>query len=226
LAAKIWTIPLGIDQCYVIQDEGTILIDGGELKKGRVFKNALEKLSIDPKEIQLIVLTHGHFDHVGSVRDIKRITGAKIAIHQLDKFYLEMGLVVIPPGVTLWGKISRFLFLKPFVSFFRFPGVKADVILGNEDLSLADYGIQGEVIYTPGHTPGSVSVLLKTGEAFVGDLAMNKFPMRITPGLPIFAEDKSKVKKSLELLLQKGARIIYPAHGKPFNVEIIRKILS
>jgi glyoxylase-like metal-dependent hydrolase (beta-lactamase superfamily II) len=67
---------------------------------------------------------------------------------------------------------------------------------------------------------------LETGEAFVGDLLMNKVPLRMSPGLPIFAEDLSKVKQSLELLLEKGVKKIYPAHGKPFHADIIHKELK
>jgi len=47
-----------------------------------------------------------------------------------------------------------------------------DITLGNGDYSLHEFGIPGSIIHTPGHSPGSVSVLLETGEAFVGDLAM------------------------------------------------------
>jgi hypothetical protein len=44
--------------------------------------------------------------------------------------------------------------------------------------------------------------------------------------LPIFAEDIGKVKKSWKKIIQQGAKIIYPAHGNPFSVEIIKKILA
>jgi glyoxylase-like metal-dependent hydrolase (beta-lactamase superfamily II) len=56
------------------------------------------------------------------------------------------------------------------------------------------------VIHTPGHSSGSVSVLLETGDVFVGDLAMNGLPLRLGPGLPIFAEDLQKVKESWKML--------------------------
>ena len=92
-------------------------------------------------------------------------------------------------------------------------------------MSLAGYGIPGKIIYTPGHSVGSVSVLLDSGDAFVGDLAMNAFPLRLSPGLPIFAEDMEKVKASWRRLLGDGAKTVYPAHGKPFAAELIRKSL-
>jgi glyoxylase-like metal-dependent hydrolase (beta-lactamase superfamily II) len=113
-----------------------------------------------------------------------------------------------------------------FIPLVHVPATDVDIVLGDEELSLAKYGIPGKIIHTPGHSMGSVSVLLETGDAFVGDLAMNGFPLRLSPGLPIFADDLRKVKESLKLLLDMGARTIYPAHGKPFSVEILRNILK
>lgn len=226
MGVSIYPIPLGLDRCYLIQDKGGIIVDGGFPRKARAFKKAIEVIRIKPDEIRLIVLTHGHFDHVGSAKEIREITGARIAIHRHDKDYLERGLVVWPPGVTAWGHIIR-LALAPFAPFlFPFAPTQVDVVLGDEGLPLAEYGIPGKVIHTPGHTLGSVSVLLETGDAFVGCLAMNGLPFRLSPGLPIFAEDLEKLKESWRLLLDQGARTIYPAHGEPFSADIIRKALS
>ena len=71
----------------------------------------------------------------------------------------------------------------------------------------------------------SLIVLLETGDVLVGDLAMNKFPLRLGPGLPIFAEDCVKLTKSWKLLLDQRAKMIYPSHGKPFSADAIRKTL-
>lgn len=104
------------------------------------------------------------------------------------------------------------------------PATNVDLILGDEEFSLGEFGIAGKVIPTPGHSPGSVSILLETGDAFVGDLAMNAFPLRLSPGLPIFAEDLQKVKNSWKLLLDYGAKMIYPAHGSPFTAEKMQDV--
>ena len=82
------------------------------------------------------------------------------------------------------------------------------------------------MIHTPGHSWGSVSVLLDSGEAFVGDLAMNMFPMRLKPGLPIFGDDVQVVKNSWRKLLDMGAKTVYPAHGKPFPVETLYEAVA
>jgi len=63
------------------------------------------------------------------------------------------------------------------------------VVIGNEGLLLGEFGISGKVIDTPGSFTGSASILLESGEAFVGDMAMNKFPYVQSGGWPIFAED-------------------------------------
>lgn len=224
MAMNIYTIHLGFDHAYIIQDQGTIMIDGGSPKQAKAFSKAMEEISINPEEIQLIVITHGHWDHIGSAKEIKEITGAKIAMHGREREWLEKSLKPMPPGVTLWGQIFGRI-IKMFLPFIHIPSTQVDLVLDDEGLSLFKYGIEGKIINTPGHSSGSVSVLLETGDVFAGDLAMNKFPLRLSPGLPIFAEDLSKLKESWRLLLDQGAKTVYPAHGEPFSAEIIREAL-
>jgi hydroxyacylglutathione hydrolase len=225
MSTQIHTIKLGFDQCYLIGDKDWIMIDAGQANKKKEFLKKLADLGIKPEQIKLVIITHGHWDHIGSANDIKELTGAKIAMHENEKEWLEKSIIILPPGVTLWGKIfSKIMLL--FRPLIKIPSAKVDIVLGNKSVSLNEYGIAGFIEFTPGHSSGSVSVMLETGDAFVGDLLMNKFPLRMSPGLPIFAEDLSKVKQSLELLLEKGIRKIYPAHGKPFNADIIHKELK
>lgn len=225
MSINVYPIVLGFDHAYIIQDEGTIMVDGGAPKQAKAFSRALADLSINPEEIQLIVLTHGHWDHIGSVKEIKDLTGAKIAMHEKEKDWLEESRKPMPPGATVWGHVFGGI-IRAFLPLVRIPGTKVDVVLGNEPMSLSEYGISGNVFHTAGHSPGSVSVLLDTGEAFVGDLAMNKFPLRFSPGLPIFIEDREALTKSWELLLAQGAKTIYPAHGESFSVDIIQEALN
>ncbi|EFK10868.1 metallo-beta-lactamase domain protein [delta proteobacterium NaphS2] len=225
MTVRIHTVPLGPDNSYIVQGEGTILIDGGAPKNSGRFVAACEKLSLKPETVALIVLTHGHWDHIGSAAEIKEITGAQIAMHRDEKDCLEKSRILTPPGVTLWGKLFvRIMAL--FLPRIHVPKSTVDVVLDDEERSLADYGIPGSVLATPGHSKGSVSVLLNTGEAFVGDLAMSGFPLRVRPGLPILAENMEEVRKSWKRLLSKGAKRVYPAHGKPFSVDAIINALS
>jgi hydroxyacylglutathione hydrolase len=222
--ASIHPIKLGINHCYIIHGEKIIMIDGGAPKQVKSFMKAVERLSIKPEDIKLIVLTHGHWDHIGSAKEIKDLTGAKLALHEQEKDWLEKSLKPLPPGVTAWGKIFVKI-MAIFMPLVHFPSTDVDIVLGDGEFPLSEYGIPGKIVHTPGHSMGSVSVLLDTGDAFVGDLAMSEFPLRFSPGLPIVAEDMQKVRESWKVLMDGGAETIYPAHGKPFSVDIIRRAL-
>jgi hydroxyacylglutathione hydrolase len=224
MRVSIHPIVLGVDHCYLIEGESIIMIDGGAPKQAKGFVKAIERLSIKPEDIRLIVLTHGHWDHIGSAKEIKDLTTAKLALHQEERDWLEKSLKPLPPGVTAWGKIFVRI-MGMFMPFVHVPATEVDIVLGDGEFPLVEYGIPGKIVHTPGHSLGSVSVLLENGDTFVGDLAMSEFPLRFSPGLPILAEDMQKVRESWKLLMEAGAETIYPAHGKPFSVNIIRNAL-
>ncbi|MFA6413348.1 MAG: MBL fold metallo-hydrolase [Syntrophales bacterium] len=225
MTVRINPVQLGFDRCYILQAaDGTIMIDGGMPKKTGNFRKALKRLSMRPEDISLIILTHGHWDHIGSARGIKELTGAPVALHGRDKDWLEKSLISLPPGVTPWGRLFVSI-MGVFMPLVHIDTTNVDIVLDEGEFSLAAYGIPGRIIYTPGHSMGSVSVLLDTGEAFVGDLAMNEFPLCLSPGLPILAENMQQVKESWKMLLDKGVKTIYPAHGKPFSADVIRRAL-
>jgi glyoxylase-like metal-dependent hydrolase (beta-lactamase superfamily II) len=73
---------------------------------------------------------------------------------------------------------------------------------------------------------GHVSIVLDSGEAFVGDMAMNDWYLRLTPGLPILADDIEMLVESWKKILPMGIKRIYPAHGMDFPVEVMQKEIS
>ena len=222
---NIYPIPMGFDTIYAVRSEGVVLIDGGDPHKIENLKHGLEKVSIKPQEIKLILLTHGHWDHIGSTKEIQGLTGARVLLHQKDMHFLNEIHPSQPPGLTVWGKVIIEV-LKLITSKMHISAFEVDIVACDEEISLAEHGIPGKVIYTPGHSWGSISVLLDGGQVFVGDLAMNMFPMRLSPGLPIFGDDIQIIKKSWQKLVDMGAKMVYPAHGKPFSVEKLYKAIS
>ena len=106
MGISIHPIHMGLDTIYVIRDEGVIVIDGGDPHKQETFEKGIAEASIRAEEIQLVVLTHGHWDHVGSARNIKELTGAKVFLHQRDMHLLAASNPPQPPGLTIWGKIT------------------------------------------------------------------------------------------------------------------------
>ena len=200
------------------------MVDAGIPKGGKRLMKWLDCLSINPRDISLLFLTHGHIDHVRSANEFKDLTRCKVAINFREKEWVEKGLVSVPPGVNLWGKLCSVLgtVLSPFM---KFTGTSVDVTLEDDEYSLEPYGIHGRIIHTPGHTFGSMSLLLDTGDAFVGDLAVNGLPVRIGPGMPEVAENASIIKDNWRLLLSNGAKRIYPTHGKQFSADSLKQYL-
>ena len=226
MSLQIIPFQSSLNTCYILKDKGAVLIDGAWAGATKSFSKLLSDSQIKPEEIQLIIITHGDFDHLGGAKELSELTGAKIAIHEKDRENLEKGKFHWPEGVTTWGKISRAMF-KPLMKIKgAFPAVKADIVLDDKGLSLKEYGIPGNIVYTPGHTYGSVSVLLETGDAFIGCLAQNKAPFVFKPRLPIYAKDYDLLKKSWKKVIDQGAKTIYPGHGKSFPVEKILKYLN
>lgn len=222
MKTRILPVKLGITNCFILQGEGAVLVDCGVPNQREVYLRQLEKHGISPKDIRLIVLTHGHYDHTGSAAAIQALSGAPIALHQGDADAVQKGKTLAIQGVTGWGRVvaglSRLGSFAPAI-----PPLQVDIVLGNEDFSLEPYGIPGRVIHTPGHTAGSVSILLEGGLACVGDLAMAMPPLAFSPRLSILGSDIETLKASATKLLDLGARVIYPSHGKPFSAEVLAR---
>ena len=213
------------NNCYLIKEDGIIIVDACTPKQGKKFLKQLKELSIDPKDISLLLLTHGHIDHIGSASEFKKLTGCKVAINHREKDWVEQAIKSVPPGVNLWGRVCSVIgtTLLPFI---KLPSTTVDLVLEDKDYSLEPFGIHGKVIHTPGHTSGSMSLLLDTGDAFVGDLAVNGLPLRIGPGMPEVAENAEAIKESWRLLLSSGVKQIHPTHGKPFTAVVLEKFLK
>lgn len=214
-------IPVGICNCYLLRGERTVLIDAGAQGGIDAFRRGLQALNVDPKEIFLILITHGHWDHIGSLHAIQQMTGAQVAIHYCDQPWVENGNPAFPRGVTPYGK--GMIWLADRLIHPKLPPVNVDRVIDENGMSLAEYGIPGKVIHTPGHTLGHVSIVLDSGEVFAGDTAMNDWFLRLTPGLPVLADDIDMVVESWKKILPAGIKRIYPAHGMDFPVEIMQK---
>jgi glyoxylase-like metal-dependent hydrolase (beta-lactamase superfamily II) len=205
-------------------ESGSVLVDAGYPHHEKSFKKQIQRISLESRDIALIIATHGHADHVGSLRALKNETGAAVAIHRADSHLLQKGILTIPPAVTMWGTFIALVF-QVLLPLGRFEPVEPDIII-DQEVPLHEFGISGKILPTPGHTPGSVSVVLDSGEAFVGDLAVNAFPLGIRLGIPSLAENVQEILKSWEKLLSAGAKMIFPAHGDPFPADRLRERLS
>jgi len=218
-------IQVGVTNCYLLKSSSfNVLIDTGYKGKAKIILDFLKNNSISPKSIGLIILTHGHYDHIGNASEIKKISGAKILIHKDDLPLLDSGITdsQSTKPLNIWGKI---LLSKVSSIDTSFNPLKPDIIIDSE-FDLRSYGINGRIIHTPGHSKGSISVILDSGNAFIGDLAMNGLPLRIGAGEPIFGDNIDEIYQSWKKLVENKAITLYPSHGDSFDIKVIKRILS
>jgi glyoxylase-like metal-dependent hydrolase (beta-lactamase superfamily II) len=218
----VHSLKLGWTQCFLLKcTGGYLLIDTDYPKHYRRFEKKLANLGIATSDIKYLLLTHHHDDHAGFAAELVRSTGCRVIAHSNAVSPLKQGkseetikpvnrrIQIVFTLYTLFHKDFKFPPLTPTERDF--------VIEGDNDTLLKGVGIDGAILHTPGHTRDSISVLLSDGSAFVGDAAMNFLRWTGVGHRPIYIEDINTVYESWRKLRERGARVIYPSHGRPFS---------
>jgi hydroxyacylglutathione hydrolase len=220
---RIIRIPLGrVNAYFVVGDGQVILIDTGEKRNEKRILQALATLGLSLSEIRLIILTHTHYDHCGSVRGLKEMTAAKVIVHQNEASCLREGYSGFPKGTSPVTKAISWIGRSIGSRIGRYAPVEPDIIV-SERFGLEEYGTEGYIVPTPGHTSGSMSVIISNRYALVGDTLFNIFRKSL---FPPFADDQEELLKSWAKLIDIGCRTFYPGHGSRFEVEKFRQSLE
>jgi hydroxyacylglutathione hydrolase len=145
---------------YLIYGETIALIDTGVAGCEAQIFGSIRSTGRDPSEIALIVLTHSHPDHIGAARAIQQVTGCSIVAHPAERAWME--------------DVARQNRERPVPGFETLVGgfVHLDDELRDRDILQPDDPRVGEmqVIHTPGHSPGSISLFMpREGVLFSGD---------------------------------------------------------
>jgi hydroxyacylglutathione hydrolase len=213
---NVTQIKLRLSNAYLVQSDQAILVDSGAPGEADKILQAVRAAGVAPESLTLLVHTHVHGDHVGSTAVLQQKLGIPTAYHPADQRLMDQGHNGRLPGIGLRGQVmSRFL------SGSGFPQFDPDVALA-EGVSLRPYGIDGVIWHTPGHTAGSVSLLLADGQAIIGDVLMGGYmggnlrPAR--PNWHYFAESLPQVRQSLGRILAAKPHTLYVGHGGPLPV--------
>ena len=206
---------------YLIEtNDGYILVDTGMPFLAKQLDGVLEDAGVDPQSVQLIVLTHGHLDHLGSVAYAQQITGAKVLCHRslADRLVNSKAEPAVAHtknlGKRLMNGLSRLL---------KYQGLEPDIQIDDE-YDLSEYGIAGKIIHTPGHSASSVSIVLDNGEALIGDMVRDEGVGEI--GLGAFYEDKQLLLESLEQVVDLAPERIYLSHGSTIDNATLKSVIE
>lgn len=239
---ELISIKLSVTNCYLIKSKNKyVLVDTGYEYDWELFCKRLKEAKVDFKDISHIILTHHHDDHSGFLNNIlEKNNNIKVVMHSLAKHLLLKGENDKSHGGGLLNKRIGFLIrLKRIVIMLalkksiekdrnlKFPPYKArkeDIIISKE-CRLRDIGIEldGTIIETPGHTVDSISIIFDDGTCIVGDAAANMLRVAGTKNCVIFICDMGQYYRSWEKILSMNVKKVFPAHGKPFSAEQLKK---
>ena len=196
----------------VINGQELAVIDTGTSGNAQKTVAYIQKLGYQPTDVKTIILTHFHMDHMGSAKELKDLTNAKVAVHTEDADYVSGKKPLPKPKNILFRAVSSFV--KPVP-------VQVDVILKEGDK------IAGlVVIHTPGHTPGSIMLLDEERKVlFAGDTL--RYDGKKVSGAPEqFSTDPNQIRESIAKASTLNFDVMLPGHGetlKPNASEEIKK---
>lgn len=219
---KIIPVNLGIITAFIVKHNKSVIIDTGYAGSDEAVLDAIDSNNITKGDVSLIIITHGHFDHFEGAAALRAKTGAPVAAHRDDAGYVRKG---INPPIKIHVPVTDDLKTMINEKAGR-KSVSCEVDLLLEDgMSLERYGIDAKVVSTPGHTPGSVSVLVSGGDCIVGDLIMGRVMAPRVACWPLFTDDLELVKTSTRRLLDMGALRFWASHGGPFSRKQVERLI-
>jgi len=182
---------------YLIRGaDGYLLLDTGWAGTLPAFYRALGEMKVAAQQIRYVLITHYHPDHMGIAQDIVE-TGAQLVIVDVQREFVHA---------------SDAIFAKePKTAFSPVDESRARVITCAESRAfLREFGIEGEIVHSPGHSDDSISLWLDQGALFVGDLN------------PLYEREMhrgTQIDATWERLLAKGPKVVYYGHAKPAELQ-------
>lgn len=202
---EIVPISCGFVNCYLVKNgENAMLVDACGENDGDNIVGALVAAGVRPEALRLVLLTHGHPDHTGAAEFFRLTYKVPVAMNPLDSDTTRK--------ITGRGLQGKMLMAFSKASFASWRGFLPDIELADGQ-SLAEYGFPATILALPGHTAGSMGVLLEDGRLLAGDMFMNLS----APHTAYMAEDFATLRQTAEWLGMQHLATIYPGHGKPFD---------
>jgi glyoxylase-like metal-dependent hydrolase (beta-lactamase superfamily II) len=220
----IVTIDTGLVNVFLLVERRVVIVDTGYGGSEQTVLAALAEHGITSADVALLVVTHGHVDHFGAAAALRERLGVPVLVHRHDADCLREGRNAPMRMAAQVSEPARRVFLDK-VQRMRVRPLEPDIVVDSA-FDLDAFGVCARLLPTPGHSPGSLSVALDGGEIIIADLVTETrvAPKRVT--LPLFFDDLTEVRSSLEAVLSLGPRSLLASHGRAFAPEEVRALLT
>jgi glyoxylase-like metal-dependent hydrolase (beta-lactamase superfamily II) len=219
VADRIERVNENIVNFYLVEEAGRVtVVDAGMPGNWGLLMDGLARIGRTLADIEAVVLTHAHSDHVGIAERIRAEAPAEARIHEADLAYLLAGKR--PPG-GMSRAVSRRLVSTLWYGL-RKGGVRMPPV--TEARSFADGDVldlpgSPRIVYAPGHTPGACAIHFPSrGALMTGDVlgTLDVMSGRTGPSISPFYSDRNQAIASLARLESLDATVVLPGHGEPY----------
>lgn len=205
---NVYSKRFGYFNLHVIKGEdGDVLIDTGFIFMKNKIKRWLSKFNI-----KMVILTHGHVDHIWNANYIKDLYDCKIAMSEVEVSNINNSKATSQPmkkKYVKWTKLMDFGMKK-----FNPKDIDVDVLLHNNQI-IDKYGLNLKIIDLPGHTIGSIGVLYKN-YLFVGDSMVNR---KKCPGVAYQNQSNAAAVMSYDKIVNLNPKIVFVGHDREVRLE-------
>jgi hydroxyacylglutathione hydrolase len=202
----------------ISSSDNFILIDTGRKNSEKKLTNRVNDI-VGNNRLSCLILTHTHFDHAENGAKMKNLYDCPVIVHESEAEYLNVGNSPLPKGTNLATGFLVDKFRKKARSRYKYEPLTPDIVV-DERYDLDPLGFNAYIIHTPGHSVGSISVVIDDTIAVVGDAMFGVFGNSIYPP---FADNPKLLIKSWSKLLETGCKLFLPGHGKEISKELLYK---
>lgn len=217
VVSGVYDLPMSIVHSYLVVTDEIVLIDSGYPGWSERILQEVARHNQNVAHVGHIILTHYHVDHAGCAADLKKATGARVYAHPADATYIRGEKPHEGPFPR--GVVDRLIAPVWFRRSARYRRILKAATIDHElsDGERLPIGEDLEIVHTPGHTPGHISVLMPSKKLlFVGDAAANVFGLRAPVGtmFGLATADIALAKESMRKIAGLDFDIACFGHGR------------
>jgi len=212
----------GRSNVYLIRGpKATALVDTSTRANFPRLQKSFDGLGVT--RLDFLFLTHLHFDHVDNADEIRSRFDAKIVVQKAAADCLALGRNESIDGSS---RFTKFVYARfggddalNTKKIFAYRPFTPDIVIDGA-ADLGDFGLSGRIVSTPGHSPGSMSLVLDDEVAIAGDVLFHVFTGSV---MPPWADDVGLTVRSWGKLLETKCRVFLPGHGRPIPRSLLEK---